>query len=485
MKQEWARLSLLLVLGCLLLMQLGCGRLISQPSTSIAINVPAAWSLAGSGKESSISSLAEWWLRFNDPLLGDLVTEALKANTGIIGSRAAVRQARALRDVAAAGLLPVLDGSASAQRGKSGNNGAVNTFKAGLDASWELDIFGANRSALDTSEATVRASAADLADIQVSIAAEVALAYIALCDAQERLVIARDNLTNQLETLQITQWRLQAGLVTSIEAEQARTAVEQTRALLPALQTSIEQSCHALAVLTGQAPMALSTILAATRPVPKPADDLALSLPAETLRRRPDVRAAEHQVTAAAGRVQEAEANRLPNFRLSGSLGLNSLTLGTLTHGASVVSAVLAGVSMPIFDGGAGSAQVRSQQAALDQAFALYQAAVLTALQEVEDALVALRGDHERLLRLQSAAEAATNAALLARQRYSSGLVDFQVVLETQRTQLTTQAGVASARADVSSDHVRLYKALGGGWLPDSSHASPTATENNSRSPHS
>jgi outer membrane protein TolC len=140
---------------------------------------------------------------------------------------------------------------------------------------------------------------------------------------------------------------------------------------------------------------------------------------------------------------------------------------------------------MPIFDGGAGSAQVRSQQAALDQAFATYQAAVLTALQEVEDALVALRGDRERLLRLQSAAEAAANAALLARQRYASGLVDFQVVLETQRTQLTTQASVASSRADVSSDHVRLYKALGGGWLPDSSHASPAATENIFRSPHS
>ncbi len=316
----------------------------------------------------------------------------------------------------------------------------------------------------------------------MSIAAEVALAYITLRDNQERLAIAGNNLTSQLETLQITQWRLQAGLVTSIEAEQARTAVEQTSALLPALQTSIEQTCHAMAVLTGQVPSALLTILAATRPVPQAAGDLALSFPAETLRRRPDVRAAEHQVTAALGRVQEAEANRLPSFKLSGSLGLSALTLGTLTNGASVVSAILAGVSMPIFDGGAGRAQVRAKQAALDQAIVVYQAAVLTALKEVEDALVALRGDRERLLRLQSAAEAAANAALLARQRYSSGLVDFQVVLETQRTQLTTQASVASSQADVSSDHVRLYKALGGGWLPDNSDTSSTPTENSPRS---
>ena len=154
------------------------------------------------------------------------------------------------------------------------------------------------------------------------------------------------------------------------------------------------------------------------------------------------------------------------------------MTLGTLTNGASVVSALLADASVPIFDGGSRRAQVRAQQAALDQALVAYQAAVLTALKEVEDALVALRDDRERLVRLQDAAEAAGNAALLARQRYSSGLVDFQVVLETQRAQLVTQASMASASADVSADHVRLYKALGGGWRPDGndSPSNPTKT---------
>ena len=389
-----------------------------------------------------------------------------------------MRQARALRDVSAAALWPVLDSSASAQRSQTGNNNGVNHFAAGLDANWELDIFGGNRSALETSEALVRSSAASLGDVQVSIAAEVALDYITLRDAQARLAIARDNLASQQETLQITQWRWQAGLVTAIEAEQARTATEQTRALLPILQTSIGQTCHALAVLTGQLPTALVGLLTAVKPVPQAAGDLALNIPAETLRQRPDVRAAEHQVTAAAGRVRQAEAARLPNFSLSGSLGLNALTLGTLTNGASVVSALLADASVPIFDGGSRRAQVRAQQAALDQAFVVYQAAVLTALKEVEDALVALRDDRERLVRLQDAAEAAGNAALLARQRYSSGLVDFQVVLETQRAQLVTQASMASASADVSADHVRLYKALGGGWRPDGndSPSNPTKT---------
>jgi outer membrane protein, multidrug efflux system len=267
--------------------------------------------------------------------------------------------------------------------------------------------------------------------------------------------------------LQITDWRLQAGLVSSLEAEQARAAAEQTRAQLPALRTTLEQARHALAVLTGQPPAALADVLAAPGALPQAPADLAVAIPIDTLRQRPDVRAAEFQVSAAWSRVAQADAARLPNFKLGGSLGLSALTLGALTNGASVVSSLLASVSLPLFDGGASAAQVRAQQASLDQARTGYEGTVLTALQEVEDALVALRGDRERLARLQLAAEAAANAALLARQRYGSGLVDFQTVLNTQQTQLSTQDNVASAAAAVSADHVRLYKALGGGWQPE------------------
>jgi outer membrane protein TolC len=149
------------------------------------------------------------------------------------------------------------------------------------------------------------------------------------------------------------------------------------------------------------------------------------------------------------------------------------MTLGSLTSGASVVTALLASVSLPVFDGGAARAQVRAQEAALDQARLAYRAAMLTALKDVENALVALHGDRDRLQHLQQAADAAGNAALLARERYASGLVDFQVVLETQRTQLNSQDSVASANADLGADHVRLYKALGGGWDPDNGQAIP------------
>jgi outer membrane protein, multidrug efflux system len=214
-------------------------------------------------------------------------------------------------------------------------------------------------------------------------------------------------------------------------------------------------------------------VLAEAGPVPQAADSLALNIPAETLRQRPDVRAAEYQVTAAVARVSQADAALAPSFQLGGSLGVAALTLDSLATRSSIVGALLGSVSMPLFNGGALRAQVRAQQAALDQAYAAYDAAVLTALQEVEDALIALGGDRERLLSLRRAAEAAGNAALMARERYSSGLIDFQTVLDTQRTQLSTQDSVAGANADLSADHVRLYKALGGGWLPDTNAAPP------------
>lgn len=420
--------------------------------------------LTDSASTAPDNPIVPWWQHFNDPLLGTFVTQALQANTSIRSAQAALQQARALRDVKTADLLPRINASTSAQRSKSGSAEASNSFRAGLDASWEPDVFGGNRSALNATEADALAAHASLADVQVSVAAEVALAYIQLRAQQAQLAIARSNLASQQETLQITDWRAQAGLITSLEVEQARTATEQTSAQLPALETSIAKTRHSLAVLTGQRPDALQTLLAAPIPVPQVAPELAQDIPAQTLRQRPDVRAAEHRISAALARVSAADAARYPSFTISGSLGLNALTLAGLTNGTSVVNTLLGSISVPLFDGAAAQSQVLVQEAALEQARASYQSVVLTALKDVDDALVALQGDRARLLHLQSAATAASQAALLAQNRFSSGLIDFQTVLQTQRTLLTAQDSVASTSADLSADHVRLYKALGGGW---------------------
>jgi NodT family efflux transporter outer membrane factor (OMF) lipoprotein len=466
----------ILVSGLMLLLS-GCATFRPSRPEPATIDVPAKWSINEIVGTSGATSLVEWWRRFDDPLLAHLVKQALQANTSVNSAKAALLESRALRDVAAAALWPTVGSSASVQRSKSGHNSSVNRFTAGLDASWELDIFGVNRSGLSAAEANAQASMASLGNIQVTIAAEVAIDYIALRNAQMRLVIANSNLTSQLETLQITQWRAQAGLVASLDAEQARVSAEQTRALIPPLQTSIEQMSHALAVLTAQAPASLLAQLAIISPVPQAANNLALNFPAETLRQRPDVSAAEHRITAELALLAQADAARLPNFTLNGSLGLSALTLGSLTSGSSVVSSLLANVAMPLFDAGSRRAKVRAQEAVLEQFRIAYQATVLTALQEVEDALVTLRGDLERLSRLKLAAEAAGNAAVMARQRYDSGLVDFQTVLETQRSMLSTQDSVASASADVSADHVRLYKALGGGWQTNVTTTTILSTE--------
>ncbi|MGS5085192.1 efflux transporter outer membrane subunit [Hydrogenophaga sp. A37] len=447
-----------------------CASLSSHSGDLPATPVPATWSTGPAATAgSSATALAQWWQRFNDPALTALVTQALQANTSVKGAQAALLQARAQRDVQSANAGPSLSASGSAQRSQTGSAAGSNRFQAGFDASWEPDVFGGNRASVNASEADALAAETSLADVQVSLAAEVAASYIELRGLQARLAIANSNLSLQSETLQLTRWRNQAGLVSSLDVEQAVASTEQTRAQVPTLQTSVAQSLNALAVLTGQAPGALQATLGTPAAVPQTPPGLALAFPAETLRQRPDVRTAEHRISAALARVDAAEAARYPSFRLGGSLGLSALTLGTLTNGASVVRSLLASVSAPLFDGGAARAQVRSQEAALEQARLSYQGAVLTALQDVEDALVALQGDTERLARLQAAASAAANAELLARQRYESGLIDFRTVLDTQRTLLSAQDSVASTQATLSADHVRLYKALGGGWTPEAS----------------
>ena len=452
-------------LGLALLLQ-GCAHRAPVASESPGAALPVAWNAplpAGVAVLPQADDLARWWERFGDPQLSALVAQALQAHPSALSAQAALRQARAQASVQAAGMLPDVSLSGSAQRSRSGGQ-TGNSFQVGLDAGWEPDLFGRLDAGVQASQADARAAQASLEQVHVSLSAEVALQYISLRSLQQRLAIAQRNLETQQQTLQITDWRVQAGLATSLVAEQARAAAEQTAAQVPQLQASLAQARHALAVLTGQAPAALDAALAAPQAVPQPSQALALDIPADTLRQRPDVRVAQERVQAALARVSQADAARYPSLRLSGSLGLRALTLGALGDSASLVHSLLGSVAVPLFDGGATQAQVQVQQAALEQARQAYQLAVLTALKEVEDALVALQGEAARLAHLQQAAQAAGNAALLAQQRHASGLIDFASVLETQRTQLATQDALATSQANLGSNHVRLFKALGGGW---------------------
>jgi len=453
----------------------GCAHTSLPTASAESVPVPAQWSTApadavdvvGAGTTASPATvLSGWWRAFNDPQLTGLIDQALQANTSVRGAQAALQQARALRDVAAANRGPVLALSGSAQRGKQGQAAPTNTFRAGFDASWEPDVFGGLGATVAASEADVQAAVASLGQVRVSLAAEVATNYIELRGLQSRLAIARSNLAAQQETLQLTEWRVQAGLASSLDLEQAKTATAQTQAQIPVLEASVAQSLNSLAVLTGRVPGALSSELGVAH-VPVPPARLTLSFPADTLRQRPDVRVAEQQVRSAWAQVAQADAGRYPNFNLSGSLGLNASRLADLTDTASLLRTLLGSVSYTLFDGGAAQARVRAQQAVFEQARVNHEAVLLTALQDVEDTLVALKSDRERLGRLGAAAEAAANADLLARNRYASGLIDFRTVLDTQKTLLAAQSELEVARTAWSTDHVRLYKAMGGGWTPE------------------
>src|SRR3990167_9315328 len=325
-----ALLSMLALVGCASL---------QTPSAPTSSATPTAWSASAATGEAT--SLAGWWQRFGDPDLAPLIAQALLGQTDIAAAQARLRQARAQRSLAAAQLSPSVSGGGSVQANRS-DGGHGESYRTGLDASWELDLWGAGAAGVQAAEATARASALTLAQARVAVGAEVAATLLELRGTQAREAIARRNLALQLQTLQIVQWRLEAGLVTQLDVEQARTSVEQTRAQLPALQGAAAQAMNALAVLTGQAPGALQARLAAPASLPDsppmalPAapPDLVLAIPAEVLRQRPDVQAAERRLAAAAARVNEADAARLPSLQLGGSIGLNALTLGSLASGS-------------------------------------------------------------------------------------------------------------------------------------------------------
>jgi NodT family efflux transporter outer membrane factor (OMF) lipoprotein len=438
-------------------------------------DVPASWSRIDAVGNPVIlaaapGDLSQWWQRLNDPLLSELMDEALLASPDLRSAQASVRQARARRAVAAAERFPSVTASGTASRIQSseetGSGAARNLFSAGFDASWELDVFGGVRRAIEAADANLESSRADLDDTQVSLVAEVALNYVDVRAFQIRLGIARDNLASQSETLQLTDWRSQAGLVSSQDVEQARSNREQTRAQIPALETSLAEAEHALDILLGRVPGTLHARLAATGDLPAVPDQIAVGIPADTLRQRPDVRAAERRLAAETARVGVAEAARYPSFNLSGSIGLEALTLGALGNSSAAASSLFAGITGPIFDAGRLRAQVEIQDAVREQALVAYEQTVLVALQDVENALVALARNRERVEALENAVESVRNAAQLARQRYSAGLIDFQSVLDSERSVLLLEESLASARANGVQALIRLYKALGGGWSP-------------------
>ncbi len=471
----WARH---IVVSFILLTLAGCATRITKAGSPTT--TPSAWSSVGqSTAQASAGDLSQWWSRFGDSTLSSLIEQALRANPNLRIAQARLHEARAQRNLAAANRLPTIgaSGSISGQQaigGPSGPQGAIvaggsaastgsgNLYSAVLDASWEPDVFGIKRYALKGAQADLQATQNDLYSTQVSLVAEVASNYSDLRTFQKRLRIARENEASQAQTAQITEWRAEAGLVSSVDVEQARTNLAQTGAQIPSLEASVAQAQHRLGILLGLSPGALKEQLAVSAPnLPVP-DQVAVGIPAEILRQRPDVKAAEQRIIAETARLAKARAARYPSFSLTGSIGAELIT-GALSSGTSI-GTWAGSAAQTIFDGGRIRQQINIQSAVQERAVATYESTVLTALEDVENALVSFEKNRQRLAALNTARGAAHNAASLARNRYSAGLTDFQTVLDTERTVLSIEDSIATTEGDRITALIKLYKAMGGGW---------------------
>jgi NodT family efflux transporter outer membrane factor (OMF) lipoprotein len=419
-------------------------------------------------------TLASWWTTLNDPVLSSLIQQAATDNLSLKEACARIREARARRGISRAELFPTLDATGSAGYNRSKDEkkedadvNEADLYAAGFDAVWELDVFGGKRRGLEASEADLQASKEDFRDVLVSLLAEVALNYVEVRTFQMRLSISRANLDAQQETYHIAQWRFQAGLTTQLDVEQARYNLEQTHSQIPTLQTGLEQAKNRLSVLLGHPPGFTNDILADSGPIPVTPLQVAVGVPADVLRRRPDIRSAERRLAAQTAEIGVATAELYPKFSLIGSIGLETaVSIGDLflSGNRTLVSSMTSNVLWTIFDAGQIRENIKVQTALQEQALAQYEAVILTALEEVENALIAYADEQARRKALLEATRAAQNAVDLSSHQYNSGLIDFQAVLDAQRSLLSFQDQLAVSEGEVTSNLISLYKALGGGW---------------------
>ena len=445
----------------------GCG--VHSPGADGTLPLPADWkNAAGFPVASPQRDLSRWWGRFNDPALNRVIAAAIQDSPDVKTATARIREARANRDAQNAALFPILDSSASANSRRNRNDVTGTTrssaYSAGLDASWELDLFGRNRSAVQAAAASLGAAGENLNSVYAALAGEIAAAYTNLRANEARLAVLKKNLTTREETAELAGWRLKAGEADSLEATQSQSSLESARAAMPSLEGAISQGKNDLALLSGRAPGALDAMLGNSRGIPIPPSSLAIGIPADVLRQRPDVRLAGYQVLAAAASTRATEATKYPSLRLSGALGLDTASSRKLFNPENLAANLAGNITSPIFDAGRIKADIEAARASEEQVILQYRKTVLTALSETENALIACRRSGERLTILEKATQLARESDEVARQRYQAGEIDFLDVLDSQRTLLGLEDNLLATRTDRTTAYIRLYQALGGGW---------------------
>ena len=430
------------------------------------------------GETNLPPSIVGWWKSFNDPQLDSLIERAVKTNHDLRIAGARVREARAFYDIAASQLGPTLDASGAYARQDQSKNQPVlgnlpmppgvhfnnNVYQAGFDASWEIDVFGGTRRAVEAGSAEVAAAELGRQNVLVTLLGEVARNYVELRGYQRRLEIANKNLKTQENALSITEDRYKNGLTSDLDVQQATALLATTRSVVPLLESGVQASIHRLGVLLGQQPGALVAELSQPKPIPTIPPQVPVGLPSDLLLRRPDVKQAERQLAAATARIGVATADLFPKFSLTGLAGFESTSASDWYKGDSKFWSFGPTVQWRIFDTGRIRANIRVQDARQAQALAAYEETTLLAFEEVENALVAYAKEQIRRRSIEDAVKAGQNSLHLANQLYSNGLANFINVIDAERSLYQAEDALVQSDKAVTQNLIGLYKALGGGW---------------------
>jgi len=449
--------------------------------------VPDAWHAAVTdGLLEGEAPLQTWWSVLDDAALSSLIERAGASNLTLREAVWRVEEARALRGVVAGQRLPQVGVNAEAGRSQPSDNGVLgelapeggfdsaDLYDLGVGASWELDLWGRIRRQVEAADAEVEASVEDYRDVLVTLYAEVATNYVNVRALQLRLRLAHDNVKGQENTLKLTTDRFDSGLVSALDVAQAESNLANTRSLIPSLENNLTIARNRLAVLLAMSPGALDEELSEEVPIPAEPDAVTTGLPADLLRQRPDIRTAERRLAAQTARIGVATAELYPKFSLSGFLGLQATSAGDLFSSDSINWSVGLPIRWNLFAGGAIRSQIDAEKARTEQLLANYERAVLLALEEVEDAMVSYEKEVARRGHLTNSVDATQRSLDLVLTQYRAGLTDFQNVLDTERSLLVRQDDLAASEGLVIQNLVDLYRALGGGWDPET--AQPPAT---------
>jgi len=417
--------------------------------------------------------IRSWWTVFNDPMLDQFIAQAEKSNLDLRVAVARVKEARAQLGVATGQKIPVIDAVGSGTHAQtSGNLGAGDgitqtTYSAGLDASWEIDLFGRISRTIEAAAADYQASEEDRIDVMITMYAEVARTYLSIRTLQARLTASKGNIESQRDVLRLTRSRFKHGLATDLDVAQAERVLASSESELPPLRIELSQSVNNIGVLLGKPPGAFYDILKAEKSIPVPPAKVAVGVPADMLRQRPDIRRAERQLAAQTARIGVATADLYPSLSLIGTLGLTSISAGDLLTGSSSFYTFGPSLKWNILDGGRIRNRIKVEDARTEQALLAYEQAVLNALNEAENAMTAFVEQRLEFEAQQRSANAARRALRLSTKLYKDGLLDFQNVLDSQRSLFVIENDVAASRGQAALNLVNLYKTLGGGWNPD------------------